>query len=322
MLLFLLQLRLRSARRVTVHLIRAEPFASVAVLVAIGFALWRLSAWSHHEGGQWRVGALNIVLLLAVHHARQDERFLRIAGVPHRRLFCAEYLLLSLPFAIPLALSSRPEFAGIGISGALLFPLLPTSLVPLARFQQLQRRTPFPLPLPVTAFEWIAGVRRIAVGVLLLYVVAVLFSGFPIVLGATLLLLALAPPMFYHDAEESTLVEVFALSPEHFLRQKVGRSVALLWALSAPVVTLFLLRHPTLWYVPLLILPICSVLLTGSILIKYAVYREGRRASVAVTLGVSLLAGTLVIPPVAALLLYRLWKQSVRNLGPYLYVFD
>jgi hypothetical protein len=102
---FLLQLRLRSAGRVIAALVRAEPFSSVAVLVTIGLGMWQLFVWSHDEWGRVSVGALNVMLLLAIHLGRRDEHFLRVAGVPHRRLFCAEYLVLSLPLAIPLVLS-------------------------------------------------------------------------------------------------------------------------------------------------------------------------------------------------------------------------
>lgn len=132
---------------------------------------------------------------------------------------------------------------------------------------------------------------------LLLYAAAVWWSDSPSALAGTLFLLALAPPMFYQDVEGSALVEVSALSPERFLRHKITRSAGLLGAFAAPVVALFWVRHPPLWYVPLVILALSSVLLAGSILIKYAGYREGHRASIAIPLGIFGAGGLPRAPP-------------------------
>ena len=318
----LLFLRLRVIRRVAAELPRTEPLAAVVMLAMLGVAQWRLFAWTDDAMGRRFVAACSIALLLSVHAARRDERFLRIAGVAHRRLFAAEYLLLCLPFSVPLLFSEGPQLAAMGPGSALLLSLLPAGLVPAFAAQRAQRRSPLPLPLPATAFEWLAGLRRSALVLSILYLVAALLSHHLAVLVAVLLLVVLTPAAFYQDGEGSSLVEAFALSPAAFLRHKIGRSVLLLWGLAAPVAALFALRHPVLWYIPLAVLILSSIVLAGAILVKYALYREGQRAGIALPLAVGAVTASLVLPPLTALLLHRLWKQSIRNLEPYLNAFD
>jgi hypothetical protein len=315
-------LRLRIIRRVAAELPRTEPFAAVVVLAMLGVAQWRLFAWTGGATGRWFVAACSVAVLLSVHTARRDERFLRIAGVAHRRLFAAEYLLLCLPFSVPLLFSAGPHLAAVGPGSALLLSLLPAGLVPPFVAQRAQRRSPVPLPLPDTAFEWLAGIRGSAFWLSLLYLAAALLSHHFEALLAVLVLVVLTPAAFYQDGEGSTLVEVFALSPGAFLRHKIGRSIVLLWGLAAPVAVLSALRHPALWYVSLAVLVLGSFVLAAAVLVKYAFYREGERAGIATPLAIGAVTASLVLPPVAALLLHRLWKQSVRNLEPYLNAFD
>lgn len=318
----LLLLRLRILRRAAAELPRAEPFAAMVIVTMLGAAQWRMFSWAGDSTGRWAVSACNVAVLLAVHAARRDERFLRVAGVAHRRLFAAEYLLLCVPFAVPHLLSGRAELAALGPAGALLLPVLPSELVPAFVAQRAQRRSPMAYPLPATAFEWLAGMRRSAFGLSILYLAAVLLSHHSAVLLAILVLVVLTPPAFYQDGEGSTLVEVFALPPRAFLRHKIGHAIVLLWCLAAPVAVLVVVRHPALWYVALAVLVLGAYVVAGAVLVKYALYREGERRGVAFPLAVGAVTASLVLPPVAALLLHRLWKQSVRTIEPYLHAFD
>jgi hypothetical protein len=318
----LLLLRLRIIRRVVSELLRTEPFAAVATVAVLGVAQWQLFALTGDATGRWIVVACSVAVLLGVHVARRDERFLRVAGVAHSRLFAAEYLVLCLPFSVPLLCSAGPHLAAVGPGSALLLSLLPAGLVPPFVTQRAQRRSPVPLPLPDTAFEWLAGIRGSAVWLSLLYLAAALLMRHVEAMLAVLVLVVLTPPAFYQDGEGSTLVEVFALSPGAFLRQKIGRSIALLWGLAAPVALLFVVRHAALWYVSLAVLVLGSFVLATAVLVKYAFYREGVRAGIASSLAVGAVTASLALPPVAALLLHRLWRKSVRNLEPYLSAFD
>ena len=92
--------------------------------------------------------------------------------------------------------------------------------------------------------------------------------------------------------------------------------------LVVPMIAVFLVRHSTLWPVLLISVIVCAFVIAGSVIAKYAAYREGRRMGAFGSLIPVLLTGMLLVPPVAAFLLYRLWRLATRNLDPYLHAFD
>jgi hypothetical protein len=320
--LHLLLLRLRMIWRFATELLLSDPYFAMVILAMLSFAQWRLFASTGDVTSRWFVVGFSVAVMLSVHTARRDERFLRTAGVAHRRLFAAEYLLLCLPFSIPLVFSDWPHLAAVGPGCALLLSLLPAGLVPRFVAQRAQRRSPMTLPLPDSAFEWLAGVRRSALWLSPLYLASALLSRHFGALLVVMVLLVLTPAAFYQDSEGSTLVEVFALSPRAFLRHKIARSLVLLWGLATPVAVLSAFRHPLFWYAPIAVLVLGSFVLAAAVLIKYAFYREGARAGIGSQLAVGAVTASLALFPVTALLLHVLWKRSVRNLEPYLHAFD
>ena len=308
--------------RIAADLPRSEPLLTAVLVAILGVAQWRLFAVSADATGRWFVAACSVAVLLGVHTARRDERFLRVAGVAHRRLFAAEYLLLCLPFSVPLLFSAAPHLAAVGPVCAVLLSRVPAGLVPSFVAQRAQRRSPVSLPLPQTAFEWLAGIRRSGVWLAILYLAAALLSRHVEALLVLMVVIVLTPTAFYQDGEGGSLVEVFARSPAAFLRHKIARSLVLLWALAAPVAVLAVIRHPALWYVALIVITLGSFVLATTVLVKYAFYREGARAGITNNLAVGAVTASLVLPPVTALLLHRIWKRSVRTVEPHLHAGD
>jgi hypothetical protein len=318
----LLQLRLRLLTRGAKALFRTEPLALAGIVAMLAFAQWRLFAVTRDGAGRWFVVACSIAVVLSLHIARGDETLLRIAGARPRRLFVAEYIMLCVPFSIPLLFSAAPQLAVVGLGCALCISMLPAGRAPQLIMQRAQRRAPWPVPLPVTTFEWIAGVRRSAPWLAILHVVAALLSHRFELLIVFVVLIVLTPVGFYQHGESRTLVDVFARTPDEFLRDKIWRATTLLCGLATPVAVLTVLRHAAYWYVPIAVLLLGIFVLTVTILVKYTFYREGGRGGVTNSLVIGAVSASVAIPPVAIFLLYRLWKQSVQNLAPSLRAFD
>lgn len=316
-----LAVRARSFGRVLLGLPRADPVAFLFVLAFLAAAARYGWVWSRTERGSLAVAVVAVGVVALAHTGREDERFLRLAGAAHRRVFAAEYLFLALPFSLLLVTGARPAYAA-GVAGAaLLLPLLPSG--GLRAVGPRLRPRPVRVPLPPAAFEWISGLRRNGVAVLVVYVLALLLWRLPAasLFGPPALTWVLTEPCFV-EGESWMLVEAFALPPRRFLRDKLRRSVLLFWAACSPLVLLVLVREPRAALVVALLLAGCSLVHAGGVLFRYATYHEGRRTPVAGTLTLLVLAATLALPPVALFLLYRLWRQAVRNLEPYLYAFD
>ena len=316
-----LGVRARSLGRALLAIPRSDPVGALFVLAFLVIAGGYLLLGLRTSRGPVVLAAVCAGLQWLVHVGRDDERFLRLAGVDPRRVYAVEYLALALPFSLVLLGDPRPWVPLAGPAVALFLPWLPSgTLRPEARRSE---RRPLRVPVSPAAFEWIPGLRDNGVAVVALYALSLLLWRIPAApLVALVLLTWLVSVPWFMEAESWTMVEVFALPPRRFLRDKLRRSLPLFWAACAPLALLVLAREPRAWPAVTLLLLACSILHAGAVLFKYATYHEGRSAPLAGLLTLLVLAAMLAIPPVGLYLLYRLWRQAVRNLEPYLYAFD
>lgn len=320
-MLQLLSLRVRAAGRILADLVRSDPLPAAGVLVALAVGAWYLFGAVQTEGGARKLAVAGVILLALLHLSRRDARFLTLAGHAPRRVFAAEYQILLLPVAGGLALSAEPWLAPVVQSAGLLMALMPSGRISPASLRGTDRR-PIIRLAPASDFEWVAGLRRSLFPLLVLYGLAIPLSAFPagpivLQLFATWVICG-----FYTEGEGWQLVQVFGLAPGAFLRAKIGRTLGLWTIAIAPFVALFLARHPMHWPVLAIALTGSAAVLSGSLLAKYAAYREGWAFGAFGPLIPMILTGALLIPPVAAFLLFRLWRLATRNLDPYLHAFD
>lgn len=317
----LLPLRIRAAGRILSDLARSDPLPAAGMLAALVFGVWHLLGTVQTQGGAREITGASVGLLALLHLSRRDARFLTLAGHAPRRIFAAEYLILLLPVAGFLLLGAEPRLAPAVLLAGPLIALAPSGRLSLAWARGAGRRPLFRLA-PARDFEWVSGFRRSLLPLLVFYTLAIPLSAFPAGLIVLLLLATWTICGFYTEGEGWQLVQVFGLAPGAFLRAKCGRALGL-WAIStAPFSILFLARHPTLWTALVIALAASAIVLGGSVLAKYAAYREGRPLGALASLVPMVLTGALLVPPVAAFLLFRLWRLAMRNLDPHLHAFQ
>jgi hypothetical protein len=314
----LLQIRFRARARGTALLVRQEPLACVMALALVVAAWAFLFARATSVPRCLAVAGLSAAVVWLAHGTRTDERFLRTAGAPHRRIYAAEYAAASLPASILLLLSAFPWTAAAPFV-ALLAALFPAGTL---RARQARRSAAVRVPGPADAFEWKAGLRGSAPGVLLAYGLSLLLSRFPAVPLAGIVVLAWIAAAMYQDGEGWPMLEALGRPPARFLRRKTAHALGHWMLLAAPPSVLFLVLHTTLWPALAAVLAGCAAIVAGAVLLKYALYHEGRPPTVAGLLGLVAITASLAVPPVALFLLHRLWRMAVRNLDPYLYAFD
>jgi hypothetical protein len=126
----------------------------------------------------------------------------------------------------------------------------------------------------------------------------------------------------YQHGEGWPMLEAPARGPARFLRRKVALALAHWGVLVTPLAVLVLAAHGEVWLALAGVLAGCAVVVGGAVLLKYALYFEGRGPALASVFGVLGLTASLAIPPVTLFLLHRFWRLAVRNLDPYLYAFD
>lgn len=299
-------------------LLRHEPLACATVLAlgagACALVLARAATVPRCLG----VAALSVMLTWLAHGTRRDERFLRGAGVAHRRVFAAEYGAASVPAALLLAASAHPWTAAAPFAGVLA-ALFPSGRVGVSG---VRMRTILRVPGPAEAFEWKAGLRNAAPGIAVVYLLSALLARIPAVALLGVLALAWIAAGMYHAGEGWPMVEAPARGPARFLRRKVALALAHWGVLVTPLAVLVLAAHGEVWLALAGVLAGCAVVVGGAVLLKYALYFEGRGPGLAHVFGVLGLTVSLAIPPVTLFLLHRFWRLAVRNLDPYLYAFD
>lgn len=314
-----LSIRFRARARGTALLVRQEPLAcAMALGLAVGACVFAYTRATTVEGCMALAGVSAALVWLA-HGTRADERFLRTAGAPPRRVYAAEYAIASLPAVFLLLASPYPFTAAVPFV-AVLAALAPAGTLRAAG--RARGSAAVPVPGPADAFEWKAALRGSAPGVLLVYALAGLLSRFPAMAMLGIVVLAWIAAAAYQEGEGWPMLEAIGRAPKSFLRRKLAHALGHWMALAAPLAILVLIIHTALWAVLAAVLAGCAAIVAGAVLLKYALYHEGRPPSAAGLLGVIAITASVAVPPVAIFLLHRLWRMAVRNLDPYLYAFD
>lgn len=313
-----LTVRARSWWRGASEVARTEPISVTIAAACAVVAAWYVVGIARTPRGAAAVLAVTALLISLVHGARTDERSLEIAGIPARRLFAAEYMLLVAPVVLLL-------LAGAQIRAATIVPMIVAAcvLAPSGHLRdwlaRRKRRAPVHLPLPPSAFEWMAGLRRAWPALLIVETLGVLLSLVPAIPLLALFALAwLSGGFFLESTEGWALLEAFGRPSAQFLRRKIGTSLALFALLASPLVLVELIRNPIEWPILILAFSCAALVHGGAVLLKYALYVPGARKSFAGVLGLTALTAALMLPPMACWLVYRLWHRACQRLDPYL----
>lgn len=317
-MLDLLRLRLRAAARAAAAVGRAEPAWAAALLALLGIAA--AFAWTLPRSpvGAIRLATAGLAVPVLVHGFRRDARLLTLSGHRPRRVFALDYVGLTMPVAAVLLAQGRTAAAAALLVAAAALPLLPAGRAGAFARRGRRRRALG----PHWAFEWVAGLRAAWFPLALVYGLGVLFSAIPALWSLMLVLATLVACGFYTEAEGHQLVVVEEMGPARFLRAKVGRALAAWAVMVSPLVLVYAVRGSGAWLVPGAAIVASAVILAGSVVAKYAAYREGRRMGALGTLVPLLLAASVVFLPAALVLLPRLWRAARINLEPYLNAFD
>jgi hypothetical protein len=297
------------------------PFPYLVVLLVVAAVAGRvLYAFMEYSSEAWMVGGGLLLLLLLFHLRRKDYHFVCLAEASAWRVFCMDYLLLSLPVLILEAVRGRGQ--GF-IVPAIIFGCVGISLIK----QPYYRRTRgFPVPrfIPSEAFEIRSGFRRYGGWLLLFYAGAWVGLLFRYVSFVSLWFLTIFLAEFFRDCEPEVVLCSREYPVKRFISGKIATNSGLYAILIAPVCLLYTVVYPADWWLAwgFFIAAMLNVALL--VLMKYALYRPKHKIVSGQT-GLFLSLGGILIPfllPFTMLLLIRYAVLSRRNLSPYLYVYD
>ena len=259
------------------------------------------------------------VSISTLHFQRKDMRFLKIVNINEKLLYFVHYHLLSLPLYL---------IFGIFLQ---LIPLLllftGISLIPFLSFSNQFPGNSFSFKglnllkfLPLFNFEFLSGLRKHKIYLLILYALALVFFQYPLVALFVMIIFTFIATSFYNEAEPWIMLEVYQLSPRRFLLSKIKRHLATFWILCLPLMVLFLIRQPEYWYVTGVLIILSSVIQALSICLKYAFYEPGKNFDNSIFMvmyGLSLLV--IFFIPVPFVMLVYYFRKATQNLNHYLY---
>ena len=266
----------------------------------------------------WSGGLLLALPVLSLHFGRKDHYFLRqISPYGYRLpLFILEYLLLLLPFWVALLFLGRWDVVGVFGLTVFLIAALDMAWMPSVKWKALPLKW-----IPLRAFEWRTGMRKAGILILFFLIIGLVASHWVWAIPGTLIICGLLSASFYQDLESKELVEgPFQIST--LLWQKIGLHSALFHSIFAISYLVYFIRHTELWWILVLSILAVELLLSFSILVKYANWLPNREKHTAQTM-IAIFSVGLLIPylaPASLLLWAYYFRKASKRLEYFYYV--
>lgn len=264
--------------------------------------------------------AIIALLLFNLHYKRRDKRFLHI-NIEYRKLIiCCEYVILTLPIVIFLAIHNFWSYAIGVLTISILLGWIP---IMQKEHQQKNINTFIQRKIPDNAYEWKAGVRRYFWFLMAFWIVGLSTCYFFYSSVITTLLIGLSVLDFFKLNESRQILLSCQQRPSTFLRKKILQSILLLSLLIVPQLILTIIFRIDLWYIPVIEYVILLSTLIYVITLKYAFYSPSKSTVNAIRVSIGVLLG---LNPLTTIILWilsiSLYRKACINLKCYLNDYD
>lgn len=304
----MLQIRLKQ----TYRLLQSIGWGYLLILVALilpifGFRLLELLVQTDLLSG-------TLILLIPafyIHFYRRDHLFLRqIASYVWRTgLFVMEYILALFPLWLALLYYQRSDLVLGLIAGISLIAAVDKKWTPAIKWKTLSLNW-----IPLRAFEWRAGLRRLGVFIAFFWLIGLVASHWMWAIPGTVIICSFFCTSMYELLEPKELLEG-PFDVRRIIWQKIGLHSLFFHLLFGLPYLVFFIRHADLWWIMVLVIVAVQLLLSFSILVKYANWLPHRRQHNGQTI-LSVFALGLLVPFLApaslALWVYYYFKAKKR----------
>ena len=269
----------------------------------------------------WSIVVLGCGVIGMVHFRRKDIPFLRSVIHRYQYMLALEYLLIVAPLLLIVLFNKA--FAGVFL---LLFfaSILPFATPHKSNWEKSTHRITH-LTLLVPSYEWIAGVRKLMILIILLLAVGMAGSYFSYiwVLSAAFGMTAVGAS-FYSLNEPRRFIRLTADNPSKFLLKKTGLGAGLYAISTLPLWIVTFVFYPDFYLYTALFGLANIILLVSVIIAKYVFYGEQKNMELPLStifIVFSLLLLTPYMQLVVPLVMAYLWIRAVRRLNIDIYAY-
>lgn len=236
----------------------------IPILLSVFFVSKEISGQSQLYA-VW-LAAVCVLFLYTYHTNRKDLTFIKHYLAHPLRDVCINYNLLTLSVSLAIASSGwiPIAFALHLCVTVLVFIKLNFSGPPLLFIRKY---------LPASEFEWISGIRKNFIPLLILFLLALFLSPVKFFGPLALFLMNSIFLSFYNAFEPLSMLNPYNLPVEHFLKQKISFFIKVILILNVPLLLVNSVFHPDIIWFNLCFLIGFSMLASFSVYIKYANYQ-------------------------------------------------
>jgi len=291
---------------------------SIILLSVVAFGAFWVYKQIPTEPNEFYVVGGMLATLLFIQLKRKDQKFLKTHFYNFKIILGIEYLILSTPVIVSLAIHCHWYLILYLILGI-------TAVVNVSlKLREQSINTKLQELIPYAAFEWKAGVRKSLFFIIAVWVVSIVTAFFPGSIPIAIFVLGVIIFSFLDKSEPLPMLLSYELSPRRLLYLKIKLQVILFSILTAPLLILFFVFHPDIWYIPAAEFIIFVSLQVYVVLVKYAFYKPNESlgaAQVFTTIGVIGIFMPFFIP-LMWILSVHFFIKSQKNLKPYLDDFN
>jgi hypothetical protein len=175
--------------------------------------------------------------------------------------------------------------------------------------------------IPSDMYEWKAGVRKNFPILLIVYGSGIGLSYFVVGIPLAMLIMGLVISDFFISYESWPMLLAFEKGPEKMLLYKMKRHFLLYSLCCLPLVVLFVIFHPDLWYIPFIEFIILLFIQVYMLIVKFAYFRLDGNSSVSFILQViGIILGLIPFTtPLLLLFSVYLFPKACTHLKPLLH---
>lgn len=292
------------------------PYVIGAILLLSGILFGALESFAALEEKAYLFiySFINVFLFLT----RKDKLFLDEMPLPRIVYYLIDHALISVPYLILLLC-----FGKIIVLLKCIFILLTLctvfSFLPKLMFQGSRKMAYFNWNvIPVSYFEARLFLKKYALFLIVLFALGIGFSSFAAVLPiVSLLFISLLMTVFEFFEPKELIFETS--TARKFLKTKVARNSLLVHLIFIPLYLLYLIQHPSLYLVLLLVILSLQLSVMFFIYYKYSLYEPNRMKVYGGAMS-SIFLGCLILPGFILInlgLSIRLYFKARKNLNFY-----